>query len=418
MIRLHHTRPAALVAGVARINRSVMLAALTIALMAGVAACDQSPLEPDGATLSATNAESFAKGKPVTPPGTIYAILDGVGYKMDGDGDNRIQIQLPTDGWGRAIAGEPSRELHPLGAESIRWFLSIDILGECNDFDPAATFCYPDSTRREAIFARSETGITVQLTSDDTFFHPTGHTQAGFRWSWEAATGASRFPRWSKNPADATIVFDGRRFDPVTRQVVEAGVYEANVAFVGGIPSLGMPSLLISANLVVGSECTTDGICQTFGDVERGDWSPDGSKLAYDVLDFDSGRGTVHVFDQATGSRTNLGATGRGCRWSEEDVILFKDTPTSTEETIASINLDGSGLTTLVKARDQDKGATFSERILYAWDWSPDGNHFVYELLVCNGFPCSGTLIRRKANGKGVNNLTKDADIAYPLGWR
>ncbi len=410
MTHLHHTRRVVLFAGVARINRSFKLAALTIALMAGVAACDQSPIEPDGATLSASDAESFAKGKPVTPPGTIYARLDGVGYKMDGDGDNRIQIQLPTDGWGRAIVGEPSRELHQLGAESIRWFLSVDILGECNDFDPAATFCYPDSTRREAIFARSETGITVQLTSDDIFFHPTGARRLGLDW----------MPRWSKLPADETIVFDGRRFDPVTRQVVEAGVYEADIAFVGGIPSLGMPSLLISANLMVGSECTTDGICQTFGDVEGGDWSPDGSKFAYDVFDFDSGRGTVHVIDRITGLRTNLGASGRGCRWSEKDVILFKDTPKSTEETIASINVDGTGLRTLVTVRDQDKRGALFERILFNWAWSPNGNQFVYELLVINnaGPGWRASMIRRNADGSGQKDLAKDTDKAKPLGWR
>lgn len=235
-----------------------------------------------------------------TGGGKIYFSSADIGFTMmnpDGSG----KTPLPIGG------GEPSRLLHA----GHRWFLSSDFI---------ADECYPNGHQRRELFARRDDGaVGVQLTTDAEL-EPYGG--GGMRWE----------------PGDVAVSWIARRWDADINEVVDAGVYEAELLFDvnGNITGLGQqPALpVVPAGLIVDYQRFLE------PDMRSHDWSPDSSTI---VSDRASGQ-ELWLTDVDTGVSSRILQTtwATSPRWSPDGTrIAF------TAQGVATINADGSNFKTI-----------------------------------------------------------------------
>ena len=364
---------------------------LLAAILTTFVACDDAQLtSPDlaqgGSRLSKKGGNPGGGGGPgggePTPPGVIYALLDNDRVELDADG--AVLSTLDP-----VVKGHPTHEEH--GGE--RWFVYID--------DVAGV--YPDSIGRNELFAVSESGTLVQLTTDP-LLHPMIR------------------PRWSPAPTDGQIAFGGRRFTSPTAAADEGGIYVADVEFGAGGPVVTAVNPRIAGIVTEDpTHCTSDGICYANSDLRQAEWSPDGIRIAFTVADQPEPTPYSLWIHEPDGTRSFVTARASAPRWSSQNVILFwralfERTLVTRLLTIAP---EGSGETEVVMLKDRG-GQKWTSQRFEGFGWSPDGDHFVYawrECAIWRSPMCEAELVRRKADGSGEAVLAS-TDWAAVQGWR
>ena len=193
-----------------------------------------------------------------------------------------------------------------------------------------------------------------------------------------------------------------RRWDFETGEVVDAGIYKAELVFDedGNVSGLAeQPQLpLVSADLIV------DAWGFPAPDTRGGhDWSPDGTKI---VSDRESGQ-ELWLTNVLTGQSWLLVQTSWATLpvWSPDGTtIAFNDAFSG----IGTIRADGSNLKNIAKG-----GPTYS----YAWPiWSPTGSHLAFTRH--DRLHSGLSVYRAMADGRSKTNLTPDLDRATVIGWR
>lgn len=311
-----------------------------------------------------------------TGGGTIYFRWNGVLHQMNSDGSGKTLLPTP--------AGEPSRLLHGEGGR--RWFLRPEaIAGES----------YPTGWARHEIFAYRDDGdIAVQLTDDP-----------------ELELWGS--PAWQ--PGDAGISWIARRWDLEAGEVVDAGIYAAELVFDedGQVIGLAEQPLLpiIPAELIDAPTWGPGYQSQT--DINSHDWWPDGTRIVFSL----TSTRELWIADFLTEEFSLLyGGPAGGPRWSPDgSLIAFEEAVYRGD--IMTIKPDGTDLKRIIRATGNSKAAEWVGKP----SWSPTGSHLVYEVWSHDGFYASyADVYRAKADGSGKTNLTNESktDFATPLGWR
>jgi hypothetical protein len=280
--------------------------------------------------------------------------------QMNSDGSGKTTLPIP--------AGEPSHTLH--GGH--RWFLRVEPV-------PGS---FPDGRQREEIFAYRDDGALLQLTNDpdvEGFFN--------FNILWQ--------------PGDDAISWVAQRWDSDTGQVVEEGVYEAVLVYDG---SGNLTGIIPWSVMLILSE----------PDIGWHDWSPDGTRIVYDLQTTNE----LWIADVVTDD-IDLLYVGPATQavWSPDgSTIAFKEAVYVGD--IMTIKSDGSGLTTIVLSNGYGPSGGGPKQASLP-RWSPTGSHLVYSVWWSDGFgPAYNDVYRAKANGGGKSNLTPDSDYARPIGWR
>lgn len=298
-----------------------------------------------------------------TGGGTIYfnsSDLAGTGgfAMMNSDGSGKTLLPLR--------AGEPSRLLHA----GHRWFLRLQgIAGET----------YPDGVERYEIFAYRDDGVSVQLTDD-----PDLEPAVTVRWQ----------------PGDDAMSWTGQRWDSLTGQVVEAGLYEALLVY----DEFGDLAGIVPESV---------GLLLPEPDIGTHDWSPDGSRIVYDLLSTNE----LRIADLLTGEVYLLyaGPAAQAVWPPDGSTIAFHEAKFLGD--ILTIKPDGTGLKTILRSHG---GKAIS--VLHP-HWSPTGSHLVYlHYDHGQGFENASDVYRARADGSGKTNLTPESDgegvHAFPVGWR
>ena len=311
------------------------------------------------------------------PAGTIYFATSGSFggplNTMDGDGANKVPV--PGD-----VHGEPSHDLH--GDQ--RWYLEVRFIAD--EF-------YPDGGERRELFAVTEAGDEVQLTD-----------QADLEPVPSVTFGATR---WT--PDDAFVSWVGLRWDGITGLPVDAGVYVAEVDYdatsgdVIGLTAQPLDPMVPTA------------FVEDFSEVWRPlvrthDWSPDQTAIVYDTVDWE-----LFTADTFTGDSFLLtNTTGVGFPvWSPDGSKIAFQVPVAS---IATINPDGSGEKTIIKRKSH---SVFGAGLP---GWSPTGEHLIYQWhpgqTQGGEFPIPD-VYRATAGGGGKTNLTADVEgPTTPIAWR
>ena len=307
------------------------------------------------------------------PAGTIYFTLSGQLHTMNGYGANKAPV--PGD-----IQGEPSHALH--GDQ--RWYLELrSIAGEF----------YPDGGERRELFAVTEAGDVVQLT-DQTDLEPVPSVTFG-------AT------RWT--PDDVFVSWVGLRWDADTGMPVDAGVYVAEVAY--ELTSGDVIGLLAQPFDPMVPTAFVEDFTEVWRPLVRThDWAPDQTAIVYDTVDWD-----LFTADTCTGDSFLLtNTTGVGFPvWSPDGSKIAFQVPVAS---IATINPDGSGEKTIIKRKSH---SVFGASMPF---WSPTGEHLIYRWhpgqTQGGEFP-TPDVYRAAAGGGGKTNLTADVDTTVrPIAWR
>jgi Tol biopolymer transport system component len=120
-----------------------------------------------------------------------------------------------------------------------------------------------------------------------------------------------------------------------------------------------------------------------------GDWSPDGSRIAF------SAEPGISVMNEDGSDPVALGVSGGSVRWSPDgQKLLFTSGGTfGTDGTIQVMNADGSGVTGLTTGRSPD--------------WSPDGASITFQRTgPCVVDICGADVYVMAADGSQVRKLT------------
>ncbi len=330
-------------------------------------------------------------GKPsggggAVPAGTIYYVLgspsvDASARGMNPDGTNKTQFANRT-------RGTASRLTH--GGK--RWFLHHERLtAEPTNWAPAG---------RVEIFAVREDGaVRVRLTNDPAmdYFH------GSFDWAPDESAsdvlvnGLAR--RWS---ADGATVVPG-----------SSGVYGARLRFdeAGNVIGLdAQPAFLVAVGV------TYAYYGQELADADIYSWSPDLTRIVADHLSFGTASPDLRVIDVSTGVATTLvqaapGGSVDNPDWSPDGSrIAFESADGRGTEAIEVVSPTGGGRAIVTKQRS---GPSLNEP-----KWSPDSAHLAYDSMV-NTSPYAVDVWRVSASGSGATNLTTDTSAnAYVLAWR
>jgi hypothetical protein len=305
-----------------------------------------------------------------TGGGTIYFENSYIFSTMNSDGSGKTPLSIP--------AGEPSRVLH--GGH--RWFLAtLEIPGET----------YPNGDTRHELFAYSDDAIYVQLTNQPDV---------------QADNGGGTV-RWAM--ADGVVSWIARRWNPVTGDVVDGGIYAAEVVF----DELGVPGLLQEplAPLVPLALVLVDNGSYFGGDlgpdISSHDWAPVGMDfIVHDRLNW----AELWVADAVSGITARMLATNHANWpvWSPDGTrIAFQSSAG-----IDTIAPNGGSRKTIIKW-----GPTYT---VFAPRWSPTGSHLTYVWWDRSALPQGvWDIYRVTAGGGGKTNLTKDiGNTPFAVGWR
>jgi hypothetical protein len=297
-----------------------------------------------------------------TGGGTIYFVSGSFG-QMNSDGSEKTPLPVP--------AGEPSRQLHA----GHRWFVRGAVV---------AGF-YPNGDQRYELFAYRDDGVVVPLTNDADLQPGVGR---GIGYGADDV-------RWQ--PGETRISWVAQRWDSARGVVVEAGIYQAALAYdaLGNLTGIapGSVALLLPTP-----------------DVGTHDWSPDGSRIVYDLLSTRE----LRIADLVSGDVTLLYA-GPAYRpvWSPAgSAIAFQESVYRGD--IMTIKPDGTSLKTVIRSQ----GRSHSQPTVWGPSWSPTGSHLVYEQYTINNWIITSYVYRARADGSASVNLTPESSNAVPLAWR
>ena len=213
-------------------------------------------------------------------------------------------------------------------------------------------------------------------------------------------------PIWSVG--DGYLSWTGRRLDG-SGAVLEGGIYTTELLFdtQGNVTGAGSTELLVSLPLV------DQGGGFMEPDINRHDWSPDGTKLVYATWD-----GQMVIADLLTGALDEIASAGpmSDPQWSPAGDKLMVRYQTRGRSAVGVMNTDGSGMK-LVEAN----GVSWYTNVGV---WSPTGSHLVY--LHGDNLYNDSYIARATSTGTGRSRLT-DASMGSelwwafgprPLGWR
>jgi hypothetical protein len=301
---------------------------------------------------------------------------------MDDDGKN--QQPLPA-----GVYGEPSVAAHGAGRWHLQW---REVVGET----------YPNGEARYELFAVRDDGLReVQLT-DQPDLQSRGHE----RWVAGVLGGA-----------DGRVSWLARRWDLPSGQLVEAGIYAAEVLYdpsgdVAGLASQPA-SPLVSGALI--AEC--DGVLDL--DLEGQDWAPDGSRIVvYREEESDCLNGVpqtrtheLSIVDLGNNNAEAFLTEGYGPRWSPDGAKIRLNRCCWH---IWRINPDGTGLKKIVTDTPNWHPG--------GGHWSPTGSHITYyryyQVSDAGTCPAGGRdVYRAKEDGSKKTRLTSDC-ATYPEHWR
>jgi hypothetical protein len=306
-----------------------------------------------------------------TGGGTIYFENSSIFSIMNSDGSGKTPLSIP--------AGEPSRGLH--GGH--RWFLAtLEIPGET----------YPNGDTRHELFAFSDDGMISQLTNQPDV---------------QADNGAGTV-RWAM--ADGVVSWIGRRWNMATGEVVDGGIYAAEVEFdaagdVLGLRQQPLAPLVPLALVLVDNGSYFNG--DLGPDISNHDWAPDGMDfIVHDRLNW----AELWLADAVSGmtARMLLTEFANVPVWSPDGTRIAFNSSAG----IDTIAPNGGSRKTIVKW-----GPTYTVGFP---QWSPTGSHLTYFWWDRHLLPQGvWDIYRVTAGGGGKTNLTKDiGNTPFAVGWR
>ena len=137
-------------------------------------------------------------------------------------------------------------------------------------------------------------------------------------------------------------------------------------------------------------------------------WSPDGTRIIYQVIDPDTGAIAVYVADADGTNTTKIGDSTFNVGWSPDGtrITYTVRNPNKTGDVLYVANADGTNTT---------KIADYGSRLL----WSPDGTRITYQVVDPDAGAIGLYVVRALyvANADGTNT-TKITDSFFELGFR
>jgi hypothetical protein len=330
---------------------------------------------------------AIAKGgkKPKPPPdpvdtGVIYFNQDQVLREMDPDGTNKADV---------GVAGVPSEALH--GSE--RWFLQLQaVAGES----------YPGGNPRQELYAVSESGTSVQLTSDATIEpNRPADSMAGVKWATD------------QEVVDGKVSFKALRWSG--GEVVDWGVYVVPVdpdALTSHTPAAHGSG---GSFLPIETSLRSDADNGEWINVDY-DWSPDGDAIVYRDNPQGSPASGLLIATAATNwDSSQLTTDGSAPNWSPDGTLIAF----MANGDILTIQPNGNGRTTILSSTTSRSGSRVT---VHAPRWSPSGSHVIYLRLRWpkgSSIPSDGDVYRATSAGGDQTNLTGDTDdYCTPVRWR
>ncbi|HEY3242754.1 MAG TPA: hypothetical protein VGM03_05315 [Phycisphaerae bacterium] len=193
--------------------------------------------------------------------------------------------------------------------------------------------------------------------------------------------------RWAKDNSATTLINEADSFVSYvgTDASGASAIYRAYVAF----DAAGTPSLSGASQAVLAIPASDY------------DWSPSGTQVVYSVNNA--------LYVSQIGGPTSLLTTGHQPEWSPSGAKFAFLKPDGIVSDLCTINPDGSGLATLVQARNH----TFNWITYDSAHWSPGSTHLTYHRV---GPPGSGIwdIYRVGVNGGSTTFLTG----GNPAAWR
>jgi hypothetical protein len=321
------------------------------------------------AFLSVTSALAGKPGGgvpvPVPPaPGTIYFYQrQGPDMSMNGDGSGKRTVPVTL---------VPSYQTHG----GTRWTLQGDYVD--GPLDPSGNPPYE-------LFARDHrTGWWYQLTSD-----PDIHW-----YYWD-------LPAWGRD--DSFVSFGGLQSTPAG---VVGGLFVVPIDWSTGVPVAGKPTLVLPVDVEVSPAWWAWSVPSLHGH----NWSPTGSEVVYETREGGSVPLSVASFSGG-GVSTRPLTTGEKPEWSPDGSRVAFD-----RGEIWTIRRDGTGALRLT----QSSATKADQRRQYHPSWSPDGDYVAFTDVVTKVSTSTSTysIGRIPSGGGGAVNLTGDVANALDPNWR
>lgn len=337
--------------------------------------------------------QADGKGKPEPgnqPTGEIY-----FGTYVEELQEARLAVMSP-DGTGKTLlpAGVPAESRPSFGLyDGARWHVT---------FTETPGQFHPDGQARGILEIVREDGVArVTILNDPDMWYNDA------TWTW--------------SKGDEWISFAGYRWDHSVSppEPLASALYAVPIAFdtAGPFPLSG-PIPLVDAGFDFLSSAN-----RVFPGIYGHDWSPDGSRIAFQRLREGTLQPDLYTVDLISGVESLLALVARDPSWSPDGQrIAFSSTTysrdtsprTRTIETIAADDTNESTRQILYEAR-ASSGAT--HRQVRVPHWSPTGDHLAFAFVETGG----GFVVdiyRMTADGNDVQNLTDDILDASILGWR
>lgn len=279
-----------------------------------------------------------------------------------------------------STTGEPSRALH----NGQRWFLTTMELPQGR---------YADGGSRRELFAVSENGRAVQLT-----------TQADLEPSLSSA-------RWPAHGADTLVSWVAYR-RTANGQVGEGGIFVAELQYNEKGDIVGLTSQPTSPLLNLSLACEPGGEAGGEPPVEGAcnhDWSPDGKEIVYETS-----RQQLWITDVQTGGRRLLTPeSGYDPAWAADgSTVAFK--VLRPLGAIRTVHPDGTPVATIAAGEE-------GESVVYAPTYSPDAKLLAYARLrrIDRDDNLGTDICLKTPSGVGRGNVILELPPMFaPVAWR